>query len=108
LQSDSSGSDVDRRYSESLAGEGEHWGNFIAKRLLEHNEIPGSVDFRLFFTQYSYKHEWGPPCLGPIAINFREQEIRYVLPEATRVPSVRTLIGPARVTFGSANVYANS
>jgi hypothetical protein len=30
---------IDRRYSERLAGEGEHWGNFIAKRLLEHNEI---------------------------------------------------------------------
>jgi 2-polyprenyl-3-methyl-5-hydroxy-6-metoxy-1,4-benzoquinol methylase len=91
LHSDSSTGDSDHGYSESLAGEGEHWGNFIAKRLLEHNEIPGSVDFRLFFTQYSYRHEWGPPCLGPIVINFREREIRYLLAEATRVPGARVL-----------------
>ncbi len=86
-----SDSDSDSKYSESLAGEGEHWGNFIAKRLIEHNEIPGSVDFRLFFTQYSYRHKWGPPCLGPIAINFREREIRYLLTEATRVPGSHVL-----------------
>jgi 2-polyprenyl-3-methyl-5-hydroxy-6-metoxy-1,4-benzoquinol methylase len=84
-------SDPDPYYQESLAGEGEYWDNYIAGRLLHHDEIPGSVDFRIFFSQYSRKHHWGPPCLGPIAINFRESEIRYVLTQATSVPAARVL-----------------
>jgi len=78
-------------YARDLAEEGQFWTNFIADRLLRHDEIPGSVDFRIFFTEYSYKHNWGPPCLGPIAINFREREIRYILEQATKVPGARVL-----------------
>lgn len=78
-------------YCEELAKEGEYWGGFIAKRLLEYNEIPGSVDFRLFFTQFSWKHNWGPPCLGPIAINFREEQINYILRRVRSQPGIRVL-----------------
>jgi len=83
--------DLDSNYSRDLAGEGEYWDNFIADRLLNHDEIPGSVDFRIFFTQFSRKHNWGPPCLGPVAINFREREVRYVLIHAARRPGMRVL-----------------
>ena len=78
-------------YAQALAGKGEYWDNFIANRLLQHDEIPGSVDFRIFFTQFSYKHNWGPPCLGPIAINFREREIKYILQRASGTPGMRVL-----------------
>jgi SAM-dependent methyltransferase len=84
-------SDSASKYAESLAGEGEYWDNFIAQLLIKDGQIPGSVDFRLFFTQYSSQHNWGPPCLGPISINFREREIRNVLTQATRVPGARVL-----------------
>lgn len=87
---DSSGH-ADKHYAQSLAGEGGYWDNFIANRLLKHDEIPGSVDFRIFFTQFSYKHNWGPPCLGPIAINFREREIRYIIKQATQRPRMKVL-----------------
>src|SRR5437763_12662737 len=30
-------------YERTLAAEGEYWENFIARRLLEYDEIPGSV-----------------------------------------------------------------
>jgi ubiquinone/menaquinone biosynthesis C-methylase UbiE len=81
----------EREYLGDLLREGAYWDAFIADRIINHQEIPGSVDFRLFFTQYSKKHNWGPPCLGPIAINFREREIRYVITTALRKPGARVL-----------------
>src|SRR5438046_2024291 len=84
-------SDAPTSYAQQLWEEGEYWDNYIADRLIQHNEIPGSVDFRIFCTQFSYKHNWGPPCLGPIVINFREREIRYILQQAARRPRMRVL-----------------
>src|SRR6478672_739430 len=84
-------SEHSEEYAQALEDEAQYWGGFIANRLLEHTEIPGSVDFRLFFTQFSFKHGWGLPCLGPIAINFREREIRYILTQAVRRPGMRVL-----------------
>lgn len=81
---------VNDPYAQALAGEAEYWDNFIAQRLAL-GEIPGSVDFRLFFTQFSYKHHWGPPCLGPLTTNFREKEINYILRHAVPHPGTRVL-----------------
>src|SRR5947207_13759316 len=61
-------------YHQALAGEGEYWDNFIAQRLLA-GQIPGSIDWRLAFTQFRYNHDWRPFCLGPELANFRLREI---------------------------------
>src|SRR5215204_2991748 len=80
----------DSGYAAALAGEGEFWDNFIAQRLLR-GEIPGSIDWRLNFTQFRYKHQWRPLCLNPKEINFRMAEIRYVLTTAAVRPGMRVL-----------------
>jgi 2-polyprenyl-3-methyl-5-hydroxy-6-metoxy-1,4-benzoquinol methylase len=77
-------------YKHALAGEGEYWDNFIAQRLLR-GEIPGSIDWRLTFSQFRYNHDWRPLSLGPQLINFRLPEIRYVLDRATPRPGMRVL-----------------
>jgi hypothetical protein len=78
------------QYARDVVTEGEHWDNFTAKRLLL-GEIPGSIDFRLFFTQLLYEHNWQPPSIGPIEINFRRREIRYIIDTALRRPGARVL-----------------
>jgi 2-polyprenyl-3-methyl-5-hydroxy-6-metoxy-1,4-benzoquinol methylase len=77
-------------YKHALAGEGEYWDNFIAQRLLR-GEIPGSIDWRLTFSQFRYNHDWRPLSLGPQLVNFRLPEIRYVLANATPRPGMRVL-----------------
>ncbi len=77
-------------YQAALAGEGEYWDNFIAQRLLR-GELPGSVDWRLAFTQFRYDHQWRPFCLGVPGINFRLRELAYILRTATRQPGLRVL-----------------
>ncbi|HYO50969.1 MAG TPA: methyltransferase domain-containing protein [Chloroflexia bacterium] len=77
-------------YEHALAGEGEYWDNFIAQRLLR-GEIPGSIDWRLTFSQFRYNHDWRPLSLGPQLVNFRLPEIRYVLERATPRPGMRVL-----------------
>lgn len=77
-------------YKHALAGEGEYWDNFIAQRLLR-GEIPGSIDWRLTFSQFRYNHDWRPLSLGPQLVNFRLPEIRYVLSTATPRPGMRVL-----------------
>jgi 2-polyprenyl-3-methyl-5-hydroxy-6-metoxy-1,4-benzoquinol methylase len=77
-------------YAQALAGEGEYWDNFIARRLLR-GEMPGSVDWRLNFTQFRYNHQWRPFCLGLPGVNFRMGEINYVLRAAVPRPGVRVL-----------------
>jgi 2-polyprenyl-3-methyl-5-hydroxy-6-metoxy-1,4-benzoquinol methylase len=77
-------------YAQALTGEGEYWDNFIARRLLS-GEMPGSVDWRLNFTQFRFNHDWGPLCLGPHGINFRMREINYLLRAAVPRPGVRVL-----------------
>jgi 2-polyprenyl-3-methyl-5-hydroxy-6-metoxy-1,4-benzoquinol methylase len=77
-------------YKQALAGEGEYWDNFIAQRLLR-AELPGSIDWRLTFSQFRYNHDWRPLSLGPQLVNFRLPEIRYVLATATPRPGMRVL-----------------
>lgn len=77
-------------YQQALAGEGEFWDNFIAQRLLK-GEMPGSIDWRLAFTQFRYNHHWLPFCLGAPGITFRLREIQHVLTTATRRPGMRVL-----------------
>lgn len=78
------------QYRQAVEEEGKHWDSFIAERLLA-GEIPGSVDFRLFFTQFAMRLGWQPPCLGPIEINFRRRELRYILDHAVRRRGARVL-----------------
>ena len=80
----------DTAYREALAGEGAYWDNFIAQRLLR-GEMPGSIDWRLTFTQFRYNHKWLPFCLGPHGINFRLQELRDILTTVTPRPGMRIL-----------------
>jgi SAM-dependent methyltransferase len=80
----------DQAYRASIEGEAAHWDDIIASRLLA-GEIPGSVDFRLFFTQHAMRMGWQPPCLGAIEISFRRREIRYVLETAAPRPGARIL-----------------
>jgi 2-polyprenyl-3-methyl-5-hydroxy-6-metoxy-1,4-benzoquinol methylase len=77
-------------YNRALAGEGEYWDSFVAERLLR-GEIPGSIDWRLTFTQFRYNHRWRPFCLGPAGINFRMSELRYLLDTAVPRPGMRVL-----------------
>ena len=77
-------------YKHALAGEGEYWDSFIAQRLLR-GEIPGSIDWRLTFSQFRYNHNWRPLSLGPQLVNFRLPEIRYVLANATPRRGMRVL-----------------
>lgn len=77
-------------YNRALAGEGEYWDSFVAERLLR-GEIPGSIDWRLTFTQFRYNHQWRPFCLGPAGINFRMSELRYLLDTAVPRPGMRIL-----------------
>src|SRR5688500_6550241 len=81
---------ADIQYAQALQGEGEYWDNFIAQRLLR-GEIPGSLDWRLNFTQFRFNHDWRPFCLGTALINFRMRELKYVVTEATRRPGMRVL-----------------
>jgi SAM-dependent methyltransferase len=78
------------QYKEDLAAEGTYWDNYIAQRLLL-GEIPGSADFRLFFTQLSHRYGGVPPSIGGVETNFRRQEINYVLTSAVRKPGARVL-----------------
>src|SRR5438552_1772800 len=80
----------DPQYAQSLAGEGEYWDNFIAQRLLQ-GQIPGSIDWRLAFTQFRYNQSWRPFSLGPQIINFRLREINYLLTTATPRPGMCVL-----------------
>ena len=77
-------------YEQAVAGEGEFWDNFIARRLLN-GEMPGSIDWRLSFTQFRYNHDWRPLALGRDAVNFRMREIRYLLETAAPRPGMRVL-----------------
>jgi SAM-dependent methyltransferase len=77
-------------YDEALSGEAQYWDSFIAQRLLQ-GEIPGSIDWRLCFTQFRYNHAYRPFALGPALINFRMPELKYVITEATRTPGARVL-----------------
>ena len=81
---------MENHYQHALEGEARHWDTFVAQRLLG-GEIPGSVDFRLFFTQFAMRLGWRPPCLGPIEITFRRRELRYVLERAVPRRGVRVL-----------------
>lgn len=78
------------QYKTVLAGEGEYWDNFIAQLLLR-SELPGSIDWRLAFTQFRYDLQWRPFCLGVPGINFRWRELAYILRTATRQPGMRVL-----------------
>ncbi len=80
----------DDQYTQALEGEGEYWDSFVAQRLMR-GEIPGSIDWRLTFTQFRYNHQWRPFCLGPSGINFRMSEIAYVLRTAVPRPGLRVL-----------------
>ena len=80
----------DHGYREAIGQEAAHWDHAVARRLLA-GEFPGSVDFRLFFTQRAMQLGWRPPCLGPIEITFRRREIRYVLESAAPRPGARIL-----------------
>ena len=80
----------DQAYRASIDREAAHWDHVVARRLLA-GEIPGSVDFRLFFTQRAMQLGWQPPCLGPIELTFRRREIRYVLDTAAPRPGARIL-----------------
>lgn len=80
----------DERYTQALAGEGEFWDNFVARRLLK-GELPGSIDWRLTFSQFRMDHNWGPFCLGFPGLNFRMREINYLLRRATHKPGMRVL-----------------
>lgn len=77
-------------YAEKLAGESAYWDNYMAQRLLL-GEIPGSIDFRLFFTQLRHRYDWAPPTLGGVEVNFRRQEINYILTTAVSRRGVRVL-----------------
>src|SRR3954469_11281201 len=77
-------------YAQALAGEGAYWDSFIAQRLLA-GQIPGSVDWRLTFTQFRFSHDWRPFSLGPQLINVRMREIRDLLETATPAPGMRVL-----------------
>jgi 2-polyprenyl-3-methyl-5-hydroxy-6-metoxy-1,4-benzoquinol methylase len=80
----------EEEYSQALAGEGEYWDSFVAERLLR-GEIPGSIDWRLTFTQFRANHGWRPFCLGPAGINFRMNELRYLMDTAVSTPGARVL-----------------
>src|SRR5690349_13669888 len=77
-------------YDRAVAGEGEFWDNFIAQRLVR-GEMPGSIDWRLSFTQFRYNHGWRPLALGRAAVNFRMREVRYILETATQQRGARVL-----------------
>jgi 2-polyprenyl-3-methyl-5-hydroxy-6-metoxy-1,4-benzoquinol methylase len=82
---------ADTQYAQALKGEGEYWDTFIAERLL-HGEVPGSIDWRLAFSQFRYNHNWRPFCIGMPAVNFRLREMKYVITQATRgKPGARVL-----------------
>ena len=81
---------ADADYNRAIEGEGEYWDSFVAQRLMR-GEIPGSIDWRLTFTQFRHNHGWRPFCLGPNGINFRMDEIRHVLRTAVPRPGVRVL-----------------
>ena len=81
---------ADADYNKAIEGEGEYWDSFVAQRLMR-GEIPGSIDWRLTFTQFRHNHGWRPFCLGPNGINFRMDEIRHVLTTAVPRPGVRVL-----------------
>jgi SAM-dependent methyltransferase len=78
------------QYVQALAGEGAYWDSFMAQRLLA-GQIPGSVDWRLAFTQFRFSHDWRPFALGPHLINFRMREIRDLLLTTTPRPGMRVL-----------------
>lgn len=80
----------DELYTQALAGEGEFWDNFVARRLLR-GELPGSIDWRLTFSQFRMEHNWGPFCLGFPGLNFRMREINYLLRRATHRSGMRVL-----------------
>lgn len=80
----------DNHYRQALAGEGEYWDSFIAQRL-RRGEIPGSIDWRLTFTQHRFNHNWQPFCLGAEAANFRMREIRQIISQSTARPNMRVL-----------------
>lgn len=77
-------------YAQALEGEGAYWDNYVAQRLLR-GEIPGSIDWRLTFTQFRYNHDWRPLSLGSVLVNFRLPEINYVIQAATPRPGMRVL-----------------
>ena len=82
--------EVTAEYLQALAEEGRHWDSFTAQHILR-GHIPGSVDWRLAFTQFRADHNWGPFCLGPAGINFRLREMNYILSVATQRPRMRVL-----------------
>lgn len=84
------GGDTGGSYERALAGEGEYWDDFVAQRLAR-GELPGSIDWRLTFTQFRYNHDWRPLALGPQLTNFRLPEIRHVLLTAAPRPGMRVL-----------------
>ena len=80
------------QYTAAIAEEGEYWDSFVVQRLLR-GEMPGSIDWRINFSQFRYNHRWLPFCLGPQGINFRLHEIRYILALAARRPGLRVHSG---------------
>lgn len=81
---------TEAEYGKAIEGEGEYWDSFVADRLMR-GEIPGSIDWRLTFTQFRYNHGWRPFCLGPGAISFRMDELRYILRTAMQRRGSRVL-----------------
>ncbi|MEO5953791.1 MAG: class I SAM-dependent methyltransferase [Chloroflexia bacterium] len=77
-------------YNKAIEGEGEYWDSFVADRLMR-GEIPGSIDWRLTFTQFRHNHGWRPFCLGPNGINFRMNQLRHMLKTAVPKPGARVL-----------------
>jgi SAM-dependent methyltransferase len=80
----------DEEYAKAVTGEAEYWDAFVAQWLLR-GKMPGSIDFRIAFTQHRYENDWQPFCLGIPGINFRMKEIRYILDAATARPGTRIL-----------------
>ena len=78
------------QYADALSGEGAFWDAFTSQRL-RRGEIPGSIDWRLTFTQFRYNHNWAPFCLGAAGANFRLPEISYMLTTAAPRPGMRVL-----------------
>ncbi len=66
---------ADMDYNEAIVGEGEYWDSFVAERVMR-GEIPGSIDWRLTFSQFRYNHDWRPFCVGAPGINFRMNEFQ--------------------------------
>ncbi len=80
----------EEQYAQAISGEGEYWDNFVEERL-QRGEMPGSLDYRIAFTQNRYNHGWRPFCVGVHGINLRMKEVQYILKAATQRPGMKVL-----------------